>query len=62
MATTGIGTLFDLNGLETKPGRYGQPILRCPTCHLYKRELLLDGTGRFRCWECRKGADTQVTR
>jgi hypothetical protein len=46
--------LFDRSGIETKPGRYGLPVLGCPACGRWSRELILDGRGQPRCWRCQR--------
>lgn len=59
MTTTSAAVLFDLCGIATKPGRYGQPVLRCPVCGRWKAALVLDGGGWFACWACRRGQATE---
>jgi hypothetical protein len=58
MPTTPATTLFDLSGLEHRPGRYGKPVLRCPGCQKWCAELWIDGSGAFKCWTCRRAART----
>lgn len=43
---TSTATLFDLSGIDTRPGRYGQALLRCPQCGRWRPVLVLDGAGR----------------
>ena len=57
---TTAATLFDLSNLEHRPGRYNQSDLRCPVCRRWVQELVLRGSGVFRCWRCARSERAAV--
>lgn len=50
----GTAVLFDVAGIEYRPGRYGTADLRCPSCTRWRGELVIDGAGAVMCWPCKR--------
>jgi hypothetical protein len=50
---------LDAAALESRPGRYNRPELKCPQCRAWRQQLVIVGEGVVECWPCWKAGQEQ---